>query len=173
MKIRVRVKGYEKFGRLAARFRAEADGGLRRDLGAEIERDAPAVLAKIRARVLRADFPAEQPSENYRRRSTGLRERLSAATTTQTLLSPVGVRFTVDGSVVNPADPRGGHALARYTDVELARRWRHQTFGRTGPKDWFIQLGDPWLGVSVRPEEIRFRRGVEKAIERTARRIER
>jgi hypothetical protein len=173
VRIQLRLKGHEKIGRLAARFRAEADGGLRRDLGAEIERDAPAVLAKIRARVMRSQFPAEQPSPTYRPRTTRLRERLAAATTTQTLTSPVGVRFTVDGSVVNPADPRAGHALARYTDVELARRWRHQTFGRTGPDDWFIQLGDPWLGVSVRPEEIRFRRGVEKAIERTARRIER
>lgn len=173
MKIRVRVKGYQKFGRLAARFRAAADGELSRDLGAELQRPAPAVLTKIRTRVRGSSFPAEEPSENHRTRSTGLRERLAAATTTQVLTSPVGVRFTVDGSVVNPADPRGGHALARYTDVELARRWRHQTFGRTGPDDWYIQLGDPWLGVSVRPEEIRFRRGVEKAIERTARRIER
>lgn len=173
MKIRVRVGGYQKFGRLAARFRAAADGGLRRDLAAEIQRDAPAVLGKIRARVLRASFPAQVPSPGRRARSTGLRERLAAATTTQALMSPVGVRFSVDGAVVNPADPRGGHALARYTDVELAPRWRHQTFGRDDAGDWFVQLGDPWLAVSVRPEDIRFRRGVEKAMDRTARRIER
>lgn len=170
MKLRVRVSGYEKFGRLARRFRAAADGQLRSDLGTELQRAAPPVLAKVRSAVARASFPAEQPSPNHRTRSTGLRERLAAAAKTTPLAAPAGVRFYVDGSTVNPDDPRGGHALARYTDVELAPRWRHQVFG--DPEVWFRQLGDPWFAVSIRPEEPRFRRGVETAMNKTARRIE-
>lgn len=171
MKIRVRVSNHAQFGRLARRLRAAADGGLKQDLGAELQRAAPPVLAKVQAAVQQASFPAEEPSPNHRTRSTGLRDRLAAATKTEPLSAPVGVRFLVDGSVVNPADSRGGHKLAKYTDVELAPRWRHQTFGRTGPEDWFNQLGQPWFAVSIRPQEPRFRRGVEKAMDKTIRRI--
>ncbi len=172
MKIRVRVSNYKQFGRLARRLREAAEGGLTTELAAEIQKPAPTTLATIQAAVVRRSFPAEVPSRNHRTRSTGLRDKLAAATKTLPLASPPGVRFYVDGAVVNPDDPRGGHALARYTDVELAPRWRHQTFGRTEPEDWFRQLGDPWLAVSVRPDEPQYRDAVERAMDRVARRIE-
>lgn len=169
MRIRVRVKGHERFGRLARRFRAAADGQLKQDLGAELQRAAPPVLGKVQAAVLRASFPAVEPSPNHRTRSTGLRDRLAAATKTEPLAAPVGVRFLVDGAVVNPDDPRGGHQLAKYTDRELAPRWRHQVFG--DEERWFNQLGQPWFAVSIRPAEPQFRRAVEQAMDKTARRI--
>lgn len=169
MRIRVRVKGHEQVGRLARRLRAAADGGLKQDLGQELQRAAPPVLRKVQAAVVRASFPAESPSPNHRPRSTGLRDRLAAASKTAPLAAPVGVRFYVDGAVVIPADPRGGHALARYTDRELAPRWRHQVFG--DEETWFNQLGDPWFAVSIRPQEPRFRRGVETAMDKTIGRI--
>lgn len=169
MKIRVRVSNHKQFGRLARRFREAADGQLKRDLGAELERAAPPVLTKVQAAVQRASFPAEKPSPNHRTRSTGLRDRLAAATKTEPLSSPVGVRFLVDGSVVNPADSRGGHKLAKYTDVEMAPRWRHQVFG--DPERWFNQLGQPWFGSTIRADDRPFRRGVERGMDKTARRI--
>ncbi len=173
MRIRVRVSNYRQFGRLADRFRAAADGGLRTDLASGVQGTARPVVAKVQARVQQARFPAAVPSVNRRPRSTGLRDRLAAATSTVALLVPPGVRFTVDGSVVNPDDPRGGHALARYTDTTLAPRWRHQTFGREDPDDWFIQLGDRWFFVEIDANEPRFVRAVEVAMDKTARRIER
>lgn len=171
MKIRVRVKRAEQFGRLGRRFREAAEGGLRDELGSQIRKAAPSSLLAAQTAVRRASFPAEVPSTNKRTRTTGLRERLATATKTAPLTSPPGVRFYVDGSTVNPADPRGGHALARYTDVELAPRWRHQTFGRVEAKDWYRQLGQPWFASSIRPDEPKYRTAVERAMERVARRI--
>lgn len=168
MKIRVRVKGHEKFGRLARRFRAAADGQLRQDLGTNLQAAAPPVLAKVQAAVARASFPAEVPSPNHRTRSTGLRDRLAAATKTAPLAAPVGVRFYVDGAAVDPANSRGGHKLAMYTET-LAPRWRHQVFG--DPEAWFNQLGDPWFFPTIRGDEAPFRRGIEQAMDKTIRRI--
>lgn len=171
MKIRVRVAGHERLGRLASRLRTAAEE-LPRDLQTELVGAAPPVLAKQKAAVLAAAFPAAEPSRNHRPRTTGLRTRLAAATSTRPLSSPPGVRFEVDGGAVLPANPRGGHQLAKYTDTELARRWRHQTFGRTGPDDWFVQRGQPWFFEPIRANEIRFSAGVERVVARTARKIE-
>lgn len=170
VKIRVRVSGHEKAGRLARRLRAAADGGLRRDLGAELMRDARPVLALVRRRVLGASFPALNPSQTPQQRSTGLRLRLAEATDLRPLESPPGARLFVDGSAVDPSRPSRGHSLAKLSDGELKRRWRHQTFG-----DWrrpVTQAGDPWFFASIRPERPRFAAGVNRAMEKTARRIE-
>jgi hypothetical protein len=170
--IRVRVSGQEKLGRLSRRLRDAAGGGLDRDVTDELRRAAPPVLSRTRRAVLAASFPAATPSRRPSRRSTGLRSRLAAATGTIPLSSPPGVRFQVEGSGVLPGDGRGGHKLARYTDTELAPRWRHQVFGREeNPSDWFNQRGQPWFFVSIRGEEPRFARAVFAAMDKTARRI--
>lgn len=169
MKIRIRVRGYDRVGRLADRFRAAGDGQLQQDLTSEMQAAAPPVLAKVQAAVRQASFPAEEPSPNHRIRSTGLRNRLAEATKTEPLASPPGVRFYVDGSAVNSADSRAGHKLAKYTDVELSRRWRHQVFG--DPEAWFNQLGEPWFAQTIRPTEPQFRRGALTAMDKTARRL--
>lgn len=173
MRIRVRVRGHEQFGRLARRFREAADGGLRRDLGRELQRTAPPVQARVQARVRSASFPAV-PSRGGGR-STGLRERFADAVKVLPLASPPGVRFTVDGSVVNPADPRGGHRLAQYSDGSARQRWRHRipNGDPANPRAWFNQRPDPWFATSIAPEAPRFARGVEQAMDRTARRITR
>lgn len=161
MRIRVRVKGHEKFGRLARRFRAAADGQLRSDLNAELLRASPPVVAKTRARVLGAAFPVV-PGDGGSE-PTGFRARLAAATGTEPLGN--GVRFRVDGATVGER----GHRLAMLSDTELAPRWRHPVFGNR--EAWVTQRGQPWFFSSIRPEEPRFRRGVETAMDKTARRI--
>jgi hypothetical protein len=169
MRLQVRVRGHRDLRRLAERLRAAADGQLERDAQTELVDAAPPVLAEVRAKVLGSSFPAAEPGRALGRRSTGLRARLADATRTEPLHAPVGVRFTVVGAVVEPDDPRGGHKLAKYTDTELAPRWRHQVFG--DPDAWFNQLGDPWFFSTIRPAEPRFRAAVERAMSRTARRI--
>lgn len=173
MKIRVRVSNYKQFGRLARRLR-EAAADLPAELGQGIRAEAPATLAKVQTQVRQASFPAETPSPNHRTRTTGLRERLANATTTEPLSAPPGVRFTVAGAGVRPEDPRGGHALARHTDATIGRiRWRHQIFDRdpSDPKSWFNQVGDPWFFVAISPDEPKFRAAVERVMDRTARKI--
>ncbi|MBW0088231.1 hypothetical protein I4I73_03250 [Pseudonocardia sp. KRD-184] len=172
MKIRVRVSNYRQFGRLADRLRAAADGGLRRELGQGIQMAAPPVLSQVRARVARANFPAQIPKGGARQ-TTGFRARLAAATKTQALATPAGVRFTVDGAVVLPANPSQGHRVALYSDGSHRRRWRHRAFGHdpSNPRSWFNQMPDPWFDQAINDGEPRFRAAVEAAMDRTARQI--
>lgn len=173
MKIRVRVSGQEKLGRLARRLRTAADGELERELKLALVTAAPPVLAQTRAAVLGASFPALVRGKGRHTGSTGLRGRLAAATSTKELNAPVGVRFEVEGSAVVPGNSRAGHSLARYTDTELKPRWRHQVFGRTErPSDWFVQKGQRWFFVSIRAGEPRFVAGLEGVVDKIARRIE-
>lgn len=171
MKISIKVRGADKFRRLGRKFRDAADGGLRDDLGEGIRRAAVPVLPKIRQRVRTASFPAVVSKGGGR--STGFRGRLADAVNVVPLTSPVGARFTVDGAVVDPTDPRGGHRLAQYSDGSARRRWRHRipNGDPEDPKSWFNQTPDPWFAESIRPAEPGFRGGIEQAMDRTARRI--
>lgn len=169
MKIRIQVTGQPQLRRLARRLRRAADGGLAADLQAELVRPARPVLRVTRQGVRRASFPAVEPSGNPRHRSTGLRERLAAATDISVLSSPPGVRFSVDGDVVLPGRGRAGHQLAKYS-AGLKPRWRHQSFG-----SWdhpVTQLPEDWFTGPIRAEEPRFADGVRRAMQRTAERIE-
>ena len=169
MKIRVRVSNHQQFGRLARRLReAEVDADP------ELRRAAPAVLAAVQAAVRGSSFPAQPPSRRPRGRSTGLRQRLAEATTTQPLASPPGVRFTVEGAVIRPDDPRGGHALARHSDATVGRiRWRH-LIPNGDPENgahWFNQKGDPWFFATIAPFEPQFTAAVERQMDRVVKHI--
>lgn len=163
MKIRVRVSNHAQFGRLARRLRAAADGGLQRDLNAELMRAAPPVLRKTKARVLGAEFPVAPPAGGAG--PAGFRAGLAAATETMPLAN--GVRFRVNGAAVGKGSR--GHRLAMLSDTELAPRWRHPVHGNR--ERWVTQLGMPWFFSSIRTEEPRFVAACDKAIEKTIRRI--
>jgi hypothetical protein len=171
VRIRVRVSNRRQFGQLARRFREAVDGELKRDLGQGLQRAAPPVLAKVQQNVLGASFPAS-PSKGGGR-TTGFRAGLAAATKTEPLAAPVGVRFTVDGAAVGKGSGRAGHKLALYTEGWARDRWRHRAFGRPpeNPKSWFNQLPDPWFFPTFPGEEPVFRRAVEQVMDRTARKI--
>lgn len=165
MRLRVRVRRYEKFGTLARRFRDAADGDLRRDAVNELQSAARPVLGAVRASVLSASFPVV-PAGDGGTPSKGLRERLAAASHATPLPQGSGVRFQVEYGEV---DPKWGRRLAMLTDVELAPRWRHPVFGNRNY--WVTQQGRPWFFSSIRPAAPAFESGVRRAMDRTARKI--
>jgi hypothetical protein len=173
MKIKVRVRRYEKFGRLAHRFRDAANGDLQRDAVNELQRASPPVLARVRAGVLAASFPAVPPSvHDWDTPKKHLRERLAAATHVGPLPQGNGIRFAVEYEQV---DPQWGRRLAQLTDVEAASqgrggpRWRHPLFGDR--EHWYMQRGTPWFFVNIRPARPEFEAGIHRAMQRTARKI--
>lgn len=163
MKIRIQVRRHQQFGRLAQRFRDAAAGGLERDAQNELVNAAPPVLAATRGAVLGASFPAA-PSDGGSG-NAGLRAGLAGATQMQPISN--GVRIYVEGDLVG----RGawGHRLAKLTDTELAPRWRHPVHGNR--RAWVRQQGQPWFFVTIRAGEPVFRAGVQRAMDRTARKI--
>lgn len=165
MRLRIRVRRYEQFGRLAARFRDAANGDLRRDAVQELAAASQPVLARVRAGVLGASFPVTPPGDGATP-SKGLRERLAAATGVAALPQGNGIRFSVEYPEV---DPKWGRRLAMLTDRELAPRWRHPVFGNR--EQWVTQQGQPWFFSNIRPAEPEFAMGVRRAMDRTARKI--
>lgn len=165
MRIRVRVRRYEKFGTLARRFREAADGQLRRDAVNELQAASRPVLGAVRASVLSASFPVVPPGDGATP-SKGLRERLAAATHVDPLGQGNGVRFQVEYGEV---DPKWGRRLAMLTDVELAPRWRHPVFGNRNY--WVTQHGRPWFHAPIRAARPAFEAGIHRAMDKTARKI--
>lgn len=168
MRIRVRVRRYEKFGALGRRFRAAANGDLQRDATAELVAAAPPILARVRATVLAASFPAVPPStQDWDTPKKHLRARLAAATHATPLPRGNGVRFAVEYEQV---DPEWGRRLAMLTDVAPgAFRWRHPLFGDRN--HWYLQRGQPWFHAPIRAGRPEFEAGVRKAMTKTARKI--
>jgi hypothetical protein len=164
VRIKVRVRRYEQFGRLAHRFRDAANGDLQRDAANELHAASHPVLAAVRASVLAAEFPVI-PEGARDTPSKGLRARLAAATHVTPLPQGNGVRFFVEGTQV---DPRWGRRLSKLTDKELAPRWRHPTFARD---PWVTQHGRPWFFTTIRPARPSFEAGIHRAMQRTARKI--
>lgn len=166
VRIKVRVRRYEKFGALAARFRDAANGDLRRDAVQELQSASHPVLARVRAGVLSASFPVK-PEGAGDTPTKGLRARLAAATHVTPLPHGNGVRFAVEGKQVDPA---WGHRLAQLTDKETAPRWRHPVFGRRD-QPWVTQYGQPWFFGNIRTGRPEFEGGIHRAMGRTARKI--
>ena len=165
MRIKVRVARYEKFGRLAARFRDAANGDLQRDATAELVAAAPPVLAAVKTAVLGASFPVK-PEGDGGTPTRGLRARLAAATHVDPLPRGNGIRFAIEYEQV---DPQWGRRLAMLTDKELAPRWRHPVVG--GRERWVTQYGQPWFHAPIRAGRPVYVAGIHRAMQRTARTI--
>jgi hypothetical protein len=166
--IRVRVQNTAELRRLARRFRAAADGGLQRDLTAQITREGRPVLKEVQAAVQALEVGSTKGGTARPDTSTGLRGRLAAAT--DVTPEGVGIRFEVHGMRV---DPKYGHRLAKLTDTTLAPRWRHPVFQvpwREHTK-WTTSTGKPWFFVTIRDAEPKFRAAVLRAMATTARKI--
>lgn len=183
--MRIRVTGQNELGGLAHRLRSAADGGLQRDVNTELRKAAAPVRSATRAAVRGASFPDPEPAAggSGKRTSgqTGLRAGLARATRTKDIGN--GVRFEVEGSLVGRGSD--GHRLAKLTDTELAPRWKHPTHGRTSRGDlkdsnkrngpsrlWRRQIGQRWFFVSIRAGRGEFEAGIERGMDKTARRIE-
>lgn len=161
--IRIRVGNTTEFRKLARRLRAASNGGLQRDLTAEIRRAGRPVLGQIKSSVRGLEIGSERGGTAPPDTSTRLRGRLAGATDVRA--QGIGIRYEVHGERVGPY----GHRLAKLSDTELAPRWRHPVFGNR--QVWKTNVGRPWFFVTIRAAEPQFAAAVRRAMAATARKI--
>jgi len=157
--VHMRVSGLQRLTRLANRLREAADGGLQRDLTAALVQESPAALAATRS----AWAGVEVTSSRGGGSSSGLRGRVAAATSVRPAAR--GVHFEVNPDGVDPAY---GRTLS--WGLDGLGRWRHPVFGNRHA--WETQVGQEVFFKTLRGREPQWRAGLERACERTARRIE-
>jgi len=131
-------------------------------LRVEIRREARPAVAAVRAAWMSIDVQSSRGGTARPQRSTHLRARVAAATTSDA--TPTGVRISVRPSEV---DPRYGGSLPLYLNATSAWPWRHPVFG--GRARWQVQSGRPVFFGTISAREPRFRAGAERGMEQVAR----
>lgn len=158
--VTVRVTGRQRLARLAARLREAAAGGLRDDLADGLEQESPAALSAVRAAWMGVDVTSSRGGGTA---STGLRARVAAATDWEA--EGLTVHFEVDAIAVDPAY---GRTLT--WGLDGYGRWRHPVFGNR--EVWEQQSGEEVFFKTLFGHEPAWAAALERACERTARRIE-
>jgi hypothetical protein len=154
-------------GDLRAVSKALRQAANGKDLRRNLTRELRAEIAPMVARVKQAWRSA--PSRTARgRRGQSLRRLLANATRGQVRLSgrEAGVRIRTDGRKMPP----GMRAIPTYAEGTKPR-WRHPVYGNR--ETWATQQpfpGQPFYG-SVRPDQQRARREVERAVEQVFKQI--
>lgn len=156
----IKIHGQDKYKRLAKALREAGRGDLQRKLTREIRRQGDPALTAVKAAWLGIDVT---PPAGDAGKSTGLRQRVSDATRISILGN--GIRIRVEGRRV---DPRYGRSLAYYLNG-LGKRWRHPLFGDRD--QWYQQQGQEVFFKTLTEYENKWRAGIEKAMEATAREI--
>lgn len=145
---------------LGRALRAEADGKeLRRDLIRELKEPLKPAVAEIRSGVMSLS------SSGLPHAGEPLRRSVARRITTEAKLSGKfpGVRIKARKT---PGLRQFANAPKR---LNSPKGWRHRVFGRDV---WVTQLGRPhYFDDPLQGREQAFRRAVEQAMERTARRI--
>lgn len=161
MAIEIKVGGIEQFGRLSRDLKRQGRGDLQKQLRNQVRDAGRPVVSDLRAAV--RGVQVSSPGGGHQRpdRSTGLRDRVAAATGLS--VTQRGVRIKVNEHKVGPY----GASLPRYLDASLRRnqRWRHPVFGNRNV--WASQQGQPWFFVTMRRHRRDFRAAVLDAMERT------
>lgn len=157
-----RVAGAEQYKRLARRLADAGRGDLQRRLTREIRREGADALSDVRRAWRTVDVRSSGGGVVPPDRSTGLRRRVAAATRISVLGS--GIRIRVEGKRV---DPVYGQSLSRGLDG--LGRWRYPVFGNRAVRG--ENFGQEVFYRTLRRHEPRWRRGVIRAMEATAREI--
>lgn len=153
---------------LSAELKTRGRLDLKRDLVRAVRDEGAPVLADVRAAWLSVRVSGSTRGGRGRPdRSTGLRARVAAAT--RIAATSNGVRIVVDGKKI---DPVYGKGLAWYLNGQGRRPWRHPVFGRReNPQDWQQQQGQEVFFRTLNANRERFRAGIARAMEDTARRF--
>lgn len=155
MPVDLKVTGAAELAALARRLKEQGQSGklMRRDLLREIRKEARPAADDAKASIQRWSTPPED---------RGLRQKIAAGIRVRTRLTGkrVGVRITV----------------SKVDGTNLPRRinkgyWRHPVFGTDR---WVVQSGKPgWFDSAIQAHARQVRRGVQRAMKRTAERIAR
>lgn len=154
----IKIQGQDKYKRLAADLKRASRGDLQRKLTREIRRAGDPALRAVQGQFLGVDVTSEAAG-GY---SSGLRARVAAATRISILGS--GIRIRVEPKRV---DPRYGRTLSFGIN---GRHWRHPVYGNT--EVWTGQRGEEVFYSTLIRYENRWRAGIERAMDETARQIE-
>ena len=159
----VRIQSSAAYGdwRALARRLRQADPQIRRDLRRRIREAGTPALSAVKTAAHGVQMTTS-PDAAGTGGSTGLRDRLDAATKLSVLAS--GIRIQVRESQV---DKRYGKTLTAGSE---GKTWRHPVFGNKNA--WVAQTGSPWFYPTLRAETPAFRRAVERAMRDTLRMIE-
>lgn len=154
----VKVAGQEQYKALARRLREAGRGDLQRKLTKAIRKEGDPALRAVQGRFRSVDVTSEGPGGSH----SGLRARVADATRISILGS--GIRIRVEAQRVDPAY---GRTLAWGIN---GQRWRHPVYGNT--KVWTSQQGQRVFYETLTAYESRWRAGIERAMDETARMIE-
>ena len=156
----IKIHGQDKYKRLAKALREAGRGDLQRKLTREIRRQGDPALTAVKAAWLGIDVT---PPAGDAGKSTGLRQRVSNATRISIL--GTGIRIRVESKRVDPRYP----SLPYYLNGLGRKPWRHPVFGNT--EVWKTQYGEEVFFKTLEGYEDKWRAGIEKAMEATAREI--
>lgn len=156
----IKIHGQDKYKRLAKALREAGRGDLQRKLTREIRRQGDPALTAVKAAWLGIDVT---PPAGDAGKSTGLRQRVSNATRISILGN--GIRIRVESKRVDPRYP----SLPYYLNGLGRKPWRHPVFGNT--EVWKTQYGKEVFFKTLEGYEDKWRAGIEKAMEATAREI--
>ena len=154
------VHDASRYKRLARNLREAGRGDLQRKLTRAIRQEGAPALAAVRSAFLSIDVTsASGPGGGG---STGLRGRVAAATRISILGS--GIRVQVNAKRV---DPRYGRTLTYGLDG--LGRWRYPIYGNRN--NWGQNYGTEVFYTTLRRFEPNWRRGIQRAMDDTARQI--
>lgn len=155
----LKVHNQDVFRRLVRALNDAGNGDLRRDLVREIRAEGQPALAATRAAWPTVDVTSSRGGGTA---STGLRARIAAATKIQ--VQQNGIRVHVNPRQV---DARYGRTLT--FGMNNMGRWKHPVFGNRNY--WESQYGQEVFYKTLERYEPRWRRGIERAMDRTARKL--
>lgn len=153
-----------QYKKLARQLKEAGRGDLQRRMTREIRREGAVMLRAVQAAWLTVQVRGEGgTATGGRRQSTGLRRRAAAATRISILGS--GIRLQVAG---NKIDPAYGRSLSRSLDG--LGRWRFPVHGN---REVWVQnhVEGEVFYTTARRFEARFRAGVQRVMDDTARRL--
>lgn len=162
----IKIENQEQYKRLARALKEAGRGDLQRSMVKQIRRHGSPALQAAQRAFLGIDV---QSSDGGGTKSTGLRARVAAATRISVLGSGISIR-------VEPrrVDNRYGRALS--FGLDGLGRWRHPVYADpTKTREdwtWVEQTGREVFYRSLKRYESVWRRGVEQAMQETARKIE-
>jgi hypothetical protein len=159
----VKIKGADDFRRLRQQLKAAGRGDLQRSLLRQIRRIGGPALAAAKTGAMRVDVQSSRGGGS----SSGLRASVAQATTIRIVSGGISIRVE-PRRMDNKHRPWG---LQLSLGLDRIGRWRHPVFGRLD-QPWVEQYGTEFFYTSLKRYEGPWRRGVEQAMEETARKLE-
>lgn len=153
----ISIAGGAQLERVIKALREVGDGGLARELSAELRKAARPMVPKVRAAIMA--IPSNHDGT--------LRREMSAATRAQFRVagSQAGITIRVDGRRM----PAGKRSLPSYMEGRKGKPWRHPVYGNTNV--WVAQPVHTYFYKTVEPLGRDVKRNMDAVASRIARKL--